>query len=75
MDPHATWKQMQEELVAENWDIAIELAEALLCIGRYNSTGTSMMMLFSRFADQYGALWRTMASFGSMPQTPELISA
>jgi len=30
MDPHATWKQMQEELVAENWDIAIELAEALL---------------------------------------------
>lgn len=30
MDPHATWKQMQEELVAENWDIATELAEALL---------------------------------------------
>ena len=30
MDPHATWKQMQEELVAENWDIAVELAEALL---------------------------------------------
>lgn len=30
MDPHVTWKQMQEELVAENWDIAIELAEALL---------------------------------------------
>ena len=30
MDPHATWKQMQEELAAENWDIAIELAEALL---------------------------------------------
>ena len=30
MDPHATWKQMQEELVAENWELAIELAEALL---------------------------------------------
>ena len=30
MDPHATWKQLQEELAAENWDIAIELAEALL---------------------------------------------
>lgn len=30
MDPHATWRQMQDELVAENWDLAIELAEALL---------------------------------------------
>lgn len=30
MDPHATWKQMQEELVAENWELAMELAEALL---------------------------------------------
>ncbi|MCA9123949.1 MAG: hypothetical protein H6822_20465 [Planctomycetaceae bacterium] len=30
MDPHATWKQMQEELMAENWETAIELAEALL---------------------------------------------
>lgn len=30
MDPHATWKQMQEELIAENWELAMELAEALL---------------------------------------------
>ncbi len=30
MDPHATWAQMQEELMAENWETAMELAEALL---------------------------------------------
>ena len=30
MDPHATWREMQSELIAENWELAIELAEALL---------------------------------------------
>ena len=30
MDPHATWREMQSELMAENWELAIELAEALL---------------------------------------------
>lgn len=30
MDPHTTWQEMQSELMAENWEAAIELAEALL---------------------------------------------
>lgn len=30
MDPHTTWRDMQRELMAENWQLAIELAEALL---------------------------------------------
>jgi len=30
MDPHATWRDMQNALKDEDWDLAIELAEALL---------------------------------------------
>ena len=29
MDPHATWRDMQSALINEDWDLAIELAEAL----------------------------------------------
>ena len=30
MDPHTTWREMQQELIAENWELAIERAKALL---------------------------------------------
>jgi len=30
MDPHATWRDMQNALKDEDWELAIELAEALL---------------------------------------------
>lgn len=30
MDPHATWRDMQSALIDEDWDLAAELAEALL---------------------------------------------
>ena len=30
MDPHVAWREMQRELIAENWEAAMEYAEALL---------------------------------------------
>ena len=30
MDPHVAWREMQRELIAENWEPAMEYAEALL---------------------------------------------
>lgn len=30
MDPHVAWREMQRELIAENWEAAMEHAEALL---------------------------------------------
>ena len=30
MDPHATWRDMQSAVIGEDWDFAVELAEALL---------------------------------------------